>query len=771
MQSEGNEAFGMNELTGIDRNHLQRDQDYFADISGLFLFAIDEKGNQITDISGRDMRETNRIAGLLNKEQIEDLYNRVMLTKLEEQIVENTEYSNLKIAAVAIKSRNKPILCFIVCAVYYDPDGENAIFNIRSIVDENIFFGGLDFLREIYNRIYDNSSLLENVKLESEKLKEGEKALETALSRTDAMTRIVELLDSEESFDEICDELASVSGKCEKISHTYIIAPNKDAGRVDVRGRYRSENADPVIERVDRQTVLKYASVVGSKPMVVSSRSEIDYDFRLWLGSLGIISFVVLPVFSGRQAQKVSLYLIFADNDPVRLWEKDDIKFFGDVGKVLQSIYDKRLSRESLTSSHISLKVILNNVGSYILVKDKATGEVIFINKRMEEDFSEEIKNGSLENLFQIENEKNDLHKEIYYEALDKTFDFHRNVIKWIDGRYAILISFFEVAASESKGVLSGSDDAPEDSSEASGTGQKPEEQKDASTDEPSALQDGSRTVQVRKPPSIDEKFIQEFILYYQPLIDIKKDNKCMGAEALLRWDSKTLGMMEPKSFLPNARKNGIIIPIGRHIFKQACEKLKAWNESGHPYFKMFVNFSKEEVEQEDFIESLSSSIKETGANPKNVVIEIADIADLKLLGRLEDIFDGIKELGCQISIDDFGTGSLSFASIKELPVSFVKIGQELVEKMAEDLFVQSFVKASEVFFENSRAKLFAEGIENELQLKSFSEMKIRGAQGYCFDPPLDVSEFEKKYILLEPDSGELGDNEQNGLINGRVKA
>ena len=124
----------------LDRNLLQRDQDYFADVSGLFLFAIDREGRQITDISGRDMRETNRVAELLNEDQIEDLYKRVMQTRLEEQIVENTEFSNMKIAAVAIKSGKEAVRCFIVCAIYYDPDGEDAVFNIRSVVDENIFF-------------------------------------------------------------------------------------------------------------------------------------------------------------------------------------------------------------------------------------------------------------------------------------------------------------------------------------------------------------------------------------------------------------------------------------------------------------------------------------------------------------------------------------------------------------------------------------------------------------------------------------------------------
>ncbi len=909
MENKGIEGQGMNELTGIDRDLLQRDQDYFADISGLFLFAIDSNGKQITDISGRDMRETNRIAGLLNENQIEDLYNRVMQTKLEEQIVENTEFSNMKLAAVAIKSRNKPILCFIVCAVYYEPDGENAVFNIRSVVDQNIFFGGLDFLREIYNRIYDNSFILENAKLESEKLRETEKALSEAGGRIDAMTRIVGLLESDESFEDICDELAGTAGRSMKISHAYVLAPDWEGGRVEVRGKYRSESADPVIERTDRLTLLKYASIIGSKPMVVSPRTEIDYDFRLWLGSLGIISFMVLPVFSGRQARKASLYIVFADNDPVRQWEKEDIKFFGDVGRILQNIYEKRTLKESFTSSNISMKVILNNVGSCILVKDKASGEVIFINKKMEEDFSEEIKNGSLDSLIFVDDDRNDLLTEVYDEAKDRTFEMHRNVIKWVDSRYAVLYSLFDITEKKrgeaarapfkadraeaepkskeepfiqevflkpeepeeeeslkeaplnafSRPDIQEETIEPEENSAEEAVIEEPgqeETQKEEPVNAPSMwdtrelfpkqeepeeeeplkeepvnapsmwdtqelfpkqlepeeeeplkeepldalsrtdIQEGTieseeepaeekpeeksaeevlreeplhaplkrdieekhtepegEAVKTRPQgdamlsPALDDKIREEFILYYQPVVDIRKNNKCMGAEALLRWNSKSFGLLEPVRFLPNARETGIIVPIGRHVLRQACRAMKKWNESGHPYFKVFVNFSQEELLEEGFSENLSVTIKETGANPKNLVIEVPDSFDPVHIPKLGRILSAVKTLGCQISLDDFGTGNFSFANVKELPLNYVKIGENFAGSLSEDPFAKQFVGVAGEFFAGQKIKLCVEGIENEEQLLTVSEMKVRDVQGFFFGRPVPASEFENRYL------------------------
>ncbi len=724
MGTEGHSEPAKNSSMILDRNLLQRDQDYFADVSGLFLFAIDREGRQITDISGRDMRETNRVAELLNEDQIEDLYKRVMQTRLEEQIVENTEFSNMKIAAVAIKSGKEAVLCFIVCAIYYDPDGEDAVFNIRSVVDENIFFGGLDFLREIYNRIYNSTSLLENERATADKLKANERALAAAEKQSEAMSRILELLDSDESLENICTELARISGECAGISHTYIFAPDPERSTVEVKGKYRSENADPVIERVNRSEVLKYAAQVGSKPMVVSSRTEIDYDFRLWLGSFGIIGFVILPIFSARQQRKVSLYIVFADNDPTRLWEREDIKFFGDAARILQSIYDRRMNKEALTSSYVSLKVILNNVGSYICVKDKQTGELIFVNKQMEEDFSEEIRTGSLDALLFIDDDRNDLRTEITYEKTGKTYDLRRNVIKWVDGRYAVLYSLFEGTQKKQE--------------------ETEEEDKGVSASAPvhPAVKDFGNI-------HIDPRVLEEFVIYYQPIIDIKRNNKCAGVEALMRWNSRSLGFIEPANFLSNATQTGIIVPIGAHLLRRTLKSLKKWNETGHPYFKAHFNFSGEELLQKSFPEMLAAALRDTAVNPKNLVVEISDILEPPYFERLEEVLYGVRSLGCQIALDDFGCGNLSFKRIEELPVNTVKIGQDFVKNLTKDAYARSFIRTAGELFEKLKIKLCVEGIETEEQVDCLSDMKVRSIQGYYFDRPMPEADFESKYLEL----------------------
>ncbi|MCR4922895.1 MAG: hypothetical protein K5931_02670, partial [Lachnospiraceae bacterium] len=207
---EGNNPEKIQEIK-IDREWLQKVQDFYADISGLFLFAIDKQGRQITDISGRDIRETARIADLINKNQVEDLFRRVMYTRLEEQIIENTEYSNMKLAAVAVKVKSEAILCFMIAGVYKAQDGENAILNMRSVVDERVFFGGIDYVREIFDKVYSSEyRILSENKAEERALVE-ENEIRENLSKTESLNEIVQLLDSDESYEKICDKVVKIA--------------------------------------------------------------------------------------------------------------------------------------------------------------------------------------------------------------------------------------------------------------------------------------------------------------------------------------------------------------------------------------------------------------------------------------------------------------------------------------------------------------------------------------------------------------------------------
>ncbi|MCR5106864.1 MAG: EAL domain-containing protein [Lachnospiraceae bacterium] len=883
---ENKNSEGLYEIN-IDREWLQRIQDYFADISGLFLFAIDKKGKQITDISGRDIRETARVADLISKKQVEDLFKRVMFTKLEEQIVENTEYSNMRLASVAIKVGSDAILCFIIAAVYYEPDGENAILNMKSVVDERIFLGGIDYLREIFDKIYMGSYTALSAKAFYDRNNSEESELQESLNRSNSLNEIVQFLDSEDSYESICDNIVGIAAKTAKISHAYVIQPNTHTNTIDILGKFRSESADPVVEKVNPADIFKYAAIVADKPLVVSSRTEIDYDFRLWVGTLGIIAFVVLPIFRARPQRAVSNYLVFADNDPSKVWTREDIKFFGEVAKVIQSIFDRHLHKRSIAASYNSLTFVLNNVGSAVYVKDIKTGRILFKNRIFESMFSREIENGTLDELFDPsgQGEGND---PSYFEVRAKTnrhwYDVNRTPMDWVDGRKVILFSIFDITDKKiyqqkieqqanndyltglfnrmscerdlsahitkcrkenAKGCLlyldlddfkhindglghqygdvllktisnklnkiegikdscyrmggdefiaiipceyysekdqileavrvmfntpwflKGGDyyctssigvvDFPEENDTVQEVIRKADiamyESKRSGKNRTSYYKDeeenaASHRLDMEKSMrDATSDAIKEFEVYYQPIIDIAKNNICTGAEALLRWNSTALGFIAPGDFIPLAEYLGLINPIGNHVLKQACIDCRRWNESGHPYYKVNVNLSVVQLLQNDIVELVEKTVKETGINPRNLTLEVTESLAINDLERMKKILHSIKALGCRIALDDFGTGYSSLNHIRELPIDVIKVDQTFVTDLATDPYAQSFIRMVGELADALKVKICVEGIETEEQKEILSDMNVRMIQGFYFDKPMRKSDFEDKYV------------------------
>ncbi len=239
----------------------------------------------------------------------------------------------------------------------------------------------------------------------------------------------------------------------------------------------------------------------------------------------------------------------------------------------------------------------------------------------------------------------------------------------------------------------------------------------------------------------------QEFEVYYQPIIDIQANNKCTGAEALIRWNSEKMGFMSPVDFIPLAEYLGLINPIGTHVLRQACKACKEWNDHGHPDYKINVNLSVVQLLQADVVQIISQIVKESGINPHNLTLEVTEGLAIHDLGRMKRILSQIKELGVRIALDDFGTGYSSLSHIRELPFDVIKVDQSFVKDLAEDAYSKSFIRMVSDLADAIGVSICVEGIETKKQYKVLEGMKVRMIQGYYFDKPMPQEEFEKKYV------------------------
>ncbi|WP_419419186.1 EAL domain-containing protein [Legionella sp. D16C41] len=240
----------------------------------------------------------------------------------------------------------------------------------------------------------------------------------------------------------------------------------------------------------------------------------------------------------------------------------------------------------------------------------------------------------------------------------------------------------------------------------------------------------------------------QEFILYYQPQVAVKT-GKLSGLEALIRWHHNHNKIVYPKEFLSLAEESSLMIPIGEWVLHTACYQIKSWQEDGlYKALNVAVNVSMQQLNFH-FIERLKAILTSTKLNPAYLEIEITENTLMSVYEDNLSILKKLKELGVKLSIDDFGTGSLSLSSLKDLMVDIIKIDQIFINQLTSDKNCQAIVKAIIAMSKSLNVKAIAKGVETKEQLNLLKKFGCNYYQGYLFSKPVSV---EKIYTMLQED-------------------
>lgn len=245
---------------------------------------------------------------------------------------------------------------------------------------------------------------------------------------------------------------------------------------------------------------------------------------------------------------------------------------------------------------------------------------------------------------------------------------------------------------------------------------------------------------------------IDEFVVFYQPVVNVNTQ-MCTSCEALVRWDSKALGFMEPGEFIPLAEYLGLITSIGDYVLEEACRRCKLWNDNGHPDFYINVNLSVVQLLQKNVVENIKRILDKTGVNPKNIVLEITESFAINDMQRVMDIITGLKKLGPRIALDDFGTGYSSLNYIKQLPLDIIKVDKTFIDDIIEDDYAQAFVKLIVDLSKTIGTKIVVEGVEHKEQFELLKSLGVDYIQGYYFGKPVPANIFEEKNL-----EGRLGE-------------
>lgn len=235
-----------------------------------------------------------------------------------------------------------------------------------------------------------------------------------------------------------------------------------------------------------------------------------------------------------------------------------------------------------------------------------------------------------------------------------------------------------------------------------------------------------------------------EFEVYLQPKVDTQSE--CIdGAEALVRWNSKTEGMIFPDEFIPLFEKNGFVIQLDMFVFEEVCKTLRRWIDSGQQIVKISANCSRINLKRPDFLKKYTETAKKYDLPENCIEIELTENTVFENVEALSQIIMDIHDAGFGCSMDDFGSGYSSLNLIQDIPVDTLKLDKIFFRSFAKDMNRTESVVGSIISMSKALSmRTVAEGVEERDVVNMLKRLQCDSIQGYYFGKPMPISEFEE---------------------------
>jgi diguanylate cyclase (GGDEF)-like protein len=260
----------------------------------------------------------------------------------------------------------------------------------------------------------------------------------------------------------------------------------------------------------------------------------------------------------------------------------------------------------------------------------------------------------------------------------------------------------------------------------------------------------------------------KQWLLVYQPIIDLQQH--CVTkAEALIRWQHPTKGVVAPDQFIPVAEESDLILQIGEWVLHEAIHTDRWLRESVSPMFQLSINQSSRQFRQHDNrIQELSDIIAQHEIDADMISIEITESALFEGGKAAMKKLENLRDIGVEVALDDFGTGYSSLSYLKKLDIDVLKIDRSFVNQLEKGNDDQVLVEAIILMAHKLGLKVVAEGIETREQLNILVRAGCDYGQGYLFAkplPPNDLQVFIKDFNWPLPTEV----TSSNGLIEKDV--
>ncbi len=232
-----------------------------------------------------------------------------------------------------------------------------------------------------------------------------------------------------------------------------------------------------------------------------------------------------------------------------------------------------------------------------------------------------------------------------------------------------------------------------------------------------------------------------EFVVHYQPLLTM--DEEVVGAEALVRWNHPSRGLLAPGEFIPAAEQTRLIRPLGLQVLTRSLGQLAAWHKAGADYLQMSVNLAGCQVDQLDLPHKVDRLLKLHQLDPASLCLEITESMFMEDSAAVADGLQSLRKLGVRLAVDDFGTGYSSMQYLRRFPLHTLKLDRCFVDGLDRNHADRAIVGSMIDLAHALGLTAIAEGVERVGQLEALRDLGCDLAQGFYWSQPVPADVFE----------------------------
>lgn len=411
----------------MDQRQLQNLQHIFCDITGVSVLCLDEQKKLIAANYGKP-GDVEILSDFTENSQIQALLERTGVGTLEEQITEKWEGGQGIVGVISVRAQNN-VFCYWI------------VFSSEISDEKNPHFDRvMDCIREGSKVLLDSHIDQEDAQARSRRSFMEQQRIQGSLQDITATTEVVQLLDSDDSIEQIMDKWIGTIGTHLQVDTAQIFQLYSDTETMDVMAEYCGKSCESYFSSTTGVPIASFLNV--DKPLVITlenARGEMEQQMR----TIGMQALLLIPIIN-QDVGSILLSLVFRRKHS---WQMDEIKFAADAVKIMHSILTRRIQKNSIASTLEVMETILDNLGCGIYVARADNGKALFANQLIQElfpneyqdpDFSTWIDQGRLPEEGTQFSEVASLDGNHWYDVIYKN-------ISWVDGSQAVLHSVYDI--------------------------------------------------------------------------------------------------------------------------------------------------------------------------------------------------------------------------------------------------------------------------------------------------------------------------------------